>query len=94
MRRRILDVTAYTTLDFVGARALGADWNEETAAVVNVDIPDREDGNPEVIQLSLELDGTGLEQVPPHVDQLDLSLAQARTLADDLNDHIDSLESE
>ncbi len=94
MRRRLLGVTAYTTLDFVDASAYGIDWTDEAPAVVDVDTPDDHEDLDDVVRLSVELDGTQLEEVPPHVDRLDLSPAQARTLAEELSTYADRVESE
>jgi hypothetical protein len=94
MRRRLLDVTAYTTLDFVDASAYGIDWTEDAPAVVDVDTPDDHEEGADVVRLSVELDGTQLEEVTPHVDRLELSPAQARTLAENLLQHADRVESE
>jgi hypothetical protein len=92
MRRRILDVTAYTTLNFVDASAYGGDWSEDAPAVVDVDVPDEE--SPEVVELDIELDGKELDRVPPHADRLSLSPTQARTLADDLREYADRVDGE
>lgn len=94
MRRRLLDVTAYTTLDFVDASAFGIDWTDEAPAVVDVDVPDEHEDAAGVVRLEIELDGTDLERVTPHVDRLHLSPAQARTLADDLVAYADRVESD
>lgn len=107
MRRRLLDVTAYTTLDFVDARAVHPDWEEEAGAVVDVDTPDggtargrgggvggggRDDGAG-VVHLSVELDAADLGDLPRHVDRLDLSPADARTLGRALLEHADEAEA-
>jgi hypothetical protein len=96
MRRRLLAVTADTTLDFVDARALHPEWEERAGAVVDVDTPDsggrragglrghEPDGEDARVHLSLELDAAALEAVPRHVDRLELSPADARALAADL----------
>ncbi|WP_380680494.1 DUF6360 family protein [Salinigranum sp. GCM10025319] len=94
MRRRLLDVTSYTTLDFVDASAFGVDWTDEAPAVVDVDTPDEHEDATGIVRLSLELDGTGVEEVRPHVDRLHLSPEQARTLADDLLEHADRAEGD
>jgi hypothetical protein len=94
MRRRLLDVTAYTTLDFVDASAFGVDWSEDAPAVVDVGTPDDEEELDGVVRISLELDGTELERVDPHVDRLDLAPAQARALAEDLITYADRVEGE
>jgi hypothetical protein len=94
MRRRLLDVTAYTTLDFADAVAFGIDWTDEAPAVVDVDTPDDHEDAEGVVRLSVELDGTDLERVTPHVDRLNLSPAQARTLAEDLLTHADRVEDD
>jgi NADH:ubiquinone oxidoreductase subunit D len=89
MHRRLLDVTAYTTLDFVEASALGVDWTEAAPAVVDVGTPEDHEDLDGVVRLSVELDGTELHRVKPHVARLDLSTAQARTLAADLVEYAD-----
>mgnify|MGYP000044190988 CR=1 FL=1 len=78
---RLLDVTAYTTFDFVSGRAVGPDWSDESAAVVDVD---RADEAPESVRLRMEFDGSDLEHVAPHADHLSLSPEQARGLAAEL----------
>jgi hypothetical protein len=93
MRRRILDVTAYTTLDFADARALGPDWEEDATAVVDVDVPDEESEEQQAVRLSVELD-RGVDRLPPHVDRIDLTPAQARELAADLTEYADRLDDE
>ena len=94
MRRRLLDVTAYTTLDFVEGRAYGTDWEEQAPAVVDVGTPEESEDATGVVRLSVELDGTDLERLEPHVDRLALTPAQARTLAADLTEHADRVEGE
>lgn len=89
MRRRLLDVTAYTTFDFLDARAEGVDWTDEAVAVLDVDAPKGE----ESVTLAVELDPSDLDGVERHVDRLDLSPEQARTLADELGDAAADAES-
>ncbi len=108
MRRRLLDVTAYTTLDFVDARAVHPDWEEAADAVVDVDTPDGgaargragggvggggRDDDDGVVHLSVELDAADLRNLPRHVDRLDLSPADARTLGQALLEHADEAET-
>jgi hypothetical protein len=108
MRRRLLDVTAHTTLDFVDARALHPDWAEPAGAVVDVDTPGRGDARGRAgggvrghgpsseeprVHLSVELDAADLEALPRHVDRLELSPADARTLAADLLEAADAAEA-
>jgi hypothetical protein len=81
MDRRLLDVTAYTTFDFVPAQAQGADWLEEAVAVLDADVPDHD---PERVELSLELDPSDLDRLDHHADIVKLSPSEARELADDL----------
>lgn len=88
MDRRLLDVTARTTLDFLDARAEGVDWTDEAAAVLDVYTP-RDD---EAVTLALELDPSDLEHVPQHADRVGLSAEQARTLAADLEAAADAAE--
>jgi len=108
MRRRILDVTAYTTLDFVDARAVHPEWEEPAGAVVDVETPDSgttrgraggggggdgRDSDDGVVHLSVELDAADLENLPRHVDRVDLSPADARTLGRALLTHADEAEA-
>ena len=94
MRRRILDVTAYTTLDFVDARALGPDWDEDATAVVDVTRPDDHEEASSVVQLQIELDGTDVDRLPQHVTSVSLTPAQAREVAGDLTEYADEIEAE
>lgn len=81
MDRRLLDVTAYTTFDFVPAQAQGADWLEEAVAVLDASVPDHDS---ERVELSLELDPSDLDRLDHHADIVKLSPSEARELADDL----------
>jgi len=78
MSDRLLRVNAYTTLDLVDARVRGHDFEATTLGVVNVSTP-RE--TPDHIDLQVELDGTDVESLPAHADEMTLSADQARTLA-------------
>ena len=78
--RRHLDVTAYTTLDHVDARAEGDGWTDDGVAVLDVESPRGEDG----VSLGLELDPGG--HLPHHADYAALTPAQARTLAEALEE--------
>jgi hypothetical protein len=80
--RRYLDVTANTTLDYLTARAEGADWTNESGAVLDVESPRGE----ERVTLGLELDPTGFDHLPHHADYASLTPEQARELASDLED--------
>jgi hypothetical protein len=81
MDRRLLDVTAYTTFDFVPAQATGPDWLEEAIAVLDASVPDHD---PECVELSLELDPSDLDNLDHHADIVKLSPNEARELASDL----------
>ncbi len=87
MHRRITDVTAHTTFDYVEARALGPDWSDDAVAVMDV-TPDGE-----AVSLALELDPDDLDNVDAHADRVRLSPDQARTLAAELRVAADDLES-
>ncbi|WP_251342030.1 DUF6360 family protein [Haloplanus halophilus] len=87
---RLLDVNAYTTFDFVSGRAVGPDWSDESAAVVDVDRPEEAPGT---VRLRLEFDGADLDHVAPHADHLTLSPEQARGLAAALERHAASAEA-
>lgn len=78
---RLLDVTTYTTFDFVEGYAAGPDWRDESAAVVDVN---RSEASPGAVRLQIEFDGGDLEHVEPHADTLRLSPDQARGLAAEL----------
>jgi hypothetical protein len=84
MPNRLLKVNAYTTLDLVDATARGHDFADSGVAVVNVTAP-RE--NPDHVTLQLEIDNSRLESVPAHADEVTLSAAEARTLADALESY-------
>lgn len=82
MCERLLDVTAFTTLDIADGHAHGSDWQDDAAAVVDVDTPDA--GG--TVLLQLELDPFGLEHLDAHVDSVSLTPIQARLLATALED--------
>ncbi|ELZ53366.1 MULTISPECIES: DUF6360 family protein [Halorubrum] len=90
MSNRLLRVNAYTTLDFVDGRVRAHEFETEAPGVVNVTAP-RED--PEHVSLQVELDGTAVDDLPAHAEEFDLSPAQARELADALNDTADRVEA-
>ncbi len=89
MDRRLLDVTAYTTFDFIPAQAVGADWFEEAIAVLDATVPEHD---PERVELSLELDPSDLDNLDHHADIVLLSPGEARELASDLEDAADRAE--
>ena len=90
MPNRLLRVNAYTTLDLVDGRARGHEFEAEAPGVVNVTAP-RED--PEQVTLEVELDGTEIDDIAAHADEIDLSPAQARTLAEALESTADRVEA-
>jgi hypothetical protein len=90
MSDRLLRVNAYTTLDLVDGRARSHEFEADAPGVVNVTAP-RED--PEHVTLAVELDGTAIDHLPAHADEIDLSPAQARTLADALASTADRVEA-
>jgi len=89
MSRRIMDVNAYTTLDFAEGVVEQPDGREEAIAVVNATHP--RDG-PDHVELQVEMDATDVD-LPAHADTVELTPAQARELAADLTDAADSVES-
>lgn len=89
MSDRLLRVNAYTTLDLVDARARGHDFEADAPGVVNVTAP-RED--PDHVDLQVELDDTAIP-IPAHADEIELSPAQARTLAEALESAADRVEA-
>jgi len=87
---RLLRVNAYTTLDLVEGRARGHGFETEAPGVVNVTAP-RED--PDDVTLEVELDNTAIDDLAAHADEVDLSPAQARTLAEALESTADRVEA-
>jgi len=90
MSDRLLRVNAYTTLDPVDGRARGHEFEADAPGVVNVTAP-RED--PERVTLAVELDDTAIDDLAAHADEIDLSPAQARTLAEALESTADRVEA-
>jgi len=90
MSDRLIRVNAYTTLDLVDGRARGHEFEADAPGVVNVTAP-RED--PERVTLEVELDNTAIDPLTAHADEVDLSPAQARTLAEALESTADRVEA-
>ena len=90
MSHRVLDVTAYTTFDYLEGSASGIDWEEEGVVVLDVE-SDEEAG---VVVLSTELDPTDVERLDQHADHVELFPEQARTLASTLREAADRVEEE
>lgn len=90
MAIRLLDVSAYTTLDYVTGRAVGPDWSDDSAAVVDVDRPK---SDPETVRLRIEFDGEDMNRVEHHADSISLSPDQARALAADLERYATNAEA-
>ena len=94
MADRLLRVNAYTTLDLVDGRARGHEFETDAPGVVNVTAPREE---PEQDTLELERDDTAIDDLTAHADEIDLSPAQARTLAEALEstaDRVDAAQSD
>jgi hypothetical protein len=89
MADRVLKVNAFTTFDLLDGGVEGHGFEEEAFATLNVRTA-RED--PEEVTLELELDNTELESVPPHADRVTLSVAEARTLASELQEAAERVE--
>ncbi|GAA0718082.1 hypothetical protein J2744_002828 [Halorubrum trapanicum] len=90
MPDRLIRVNAYTTLELVDGRARGHEFETDAPGVVNVTAP-RED--PEQVTLEVELDNTAVDDLAAHADEIDLSPAQARTLAEALESTADRVEA-
>jgi hypothetical protein len=90
MADRILKVNAYTTLDLLDGTVEGHGFTEDAYAVVNA-TADRED--PDHVELQVEFDNTQLDEVPAHADKVQLSAAEARELAADLEKYADRVEA-
>ncbi|OYR42166.1 MULTISPECIES: DUF6360 family protein [unclassified Halorubrum] len=86
MSNRLLRVNAYTTLDLVDGRVRGHDFEEDAPGVVNVTAPREE---PDHVTLQVELDDTAFDSLPAHADEVELSTAQARALAEALESTAD-----
>ena len=87
---RILRVNAYTTFDLLDGRVEGHGFEEEAMGVLNVTAP-RE--NPDHVSVQVELDNTQLSSVPAHADHVQLSAAQARELAGELEKYAGRVEA-
>jgi len=88
MSQRVLDVTAYTTFDYLQGEAKGLDWSEEGIVVLDVE-GDDEAG---VVTLSVELDPMDVDRLDQHADTVELAPEQARTLASTLRETADRVE--
>lgn len=88
MTRRVHDVTAYTTFDYLQGATEGLDWSEEGVMVLDVD-SDEEAG---VVTLALELDPTDVDRLEQHADTVELAPEQARTLASTLRETADRVD--
>ncbi|WP_171052414.1 DUF6360 family protein [Haloterrigena sp. H1] len=84
MADRLMKVNAYTTLDLVDAVVTGHDFETESLAVVNA-TAERDD--PDCVRLQFELDNMTEDHLPAHMEELELTPAQARTIAADLENH-------
>ncbi|WP_408960356.1 DUF6360 family protein [Natrinema sp. 74] len=91
MADRLMTVNAYTTLDLVDAVAKGHDFETESVAVVNATT---EKTDPDCVRLQFELDNMTEEHLPAHMEELELTPEQARTIAADLEDHAARVEEE
>ena len=91
MTERVSSVTAYTTLDFVDAEAIGHEWRDSTSGVVNVSSP-TEPTATDPVELQVELDIVGSDHLPTHADRVNLTPDQARTVAAELLDAADRID--
>lgn len=90
MPDRLIRVNAYTTFDLLDGHVRGHGFEEEAVAVLNVTAP-RE--NPDHVTLELELDNTGLSELPAHAEGVTLSAAEARELAGELETYAARVEA-
>lgn len=90
MNRRLLDVNAYTTFDYLDARAHGVGWTDEAVAVLDVDTPEGEG----TVSLKVELDPGDLIHLEHHADHVRLTPTEARALAVTLGNAADRAETE
>jgi hypothetical protein len=91
MADRILRVNAYTTFDLLDGWVEGHGFKEEALAVLNVTAASEA---PDHVQLQLEMDNTELSAVPTHADHVELSAAEARELADELETYAAKVETD
>jgi len=91
MPDRIVDVTAYTTFDFLEGVIEGHGFTNEAVAVLNVTTPE---DDPDRVEMRLEMDNTDLGELPAHADVVSLTPAQARELAAELESYADDIEGE
>jgi hypothetical protein len=90
MSHRVLEVTAYTTFDYLEGSASGIDWQEE--GIVVLDVESDEDAG--IVRLSTELDPMDLDRLDQHADHVELFPDQARTLASKLREAADRVEED
>ncbi|WP_248909498.1 DUF6360 family protein [Halocatena marina] len=90
MADRIMTVNAYTTLDLLDGRAQAHEFEEQALATLNVSAPRQ---SPEHVTLQLELDNTDLDHLPPHADSVTMTAEQARTLAGELIEYAERVET-
>ncbi|WP_123537915.1 DUF6360 family protein [Halosimplex salinum] len=88
---RILKVNAYTTFDLLDGVVEGHGFDEEALAVLNVTTDTRDD--PDHVELQVEMDNTDLDEVRAHADTVELSAAQARELAGELEKYAGRVEA-
>lgn len=87
MSRRLMSVTAHTSVDHADAVARGHGFEAESIAVADA-TADRID--PDYVCLQVELDDPG--ELPDHMEELRLTPDQARALATDLEENADRVE--
>ena len=87
---RIMTVNAYTTFDMLEATVEGHGFEEDAMAVLNVTAPRK---NPDHVSVQLELDNTDVSEVTPHAETVTISAAQARELADELEEYADRVDA-
>ena len=87
MSRRLMSVTAHTSVDYADAVARGRGFEAESVAVADA-TADRTD--PDCVRLQVELDDPGA--LPDHMEELRLTPDQARALAADLEENADRVE--
>jgi hypothetical protein len=90
MADRIMRVNAYTTLDLLDGKAEGHEFTDEAYATLNVTSPRK---SPDHVSLQVELDSTQISNLPAHADSVTLTPEQARTLAAELTEHAQKVES-
>lgn len=93
MPKRLMDVNAKTTFDYLNTKVEGDGWEEDAIAVLNVDTP-TDTANGGEVRLRLEIDDASTNSIPAHINTVPLTPEQARELAAALEQYAASADQE